>query len=444
MNSITSSTPKKEQKKLRNINKDLNKARKVALVQAPKAVRKVVKASSKAKEPVRATHLSRWAKALADPFNSPQAICPVNFNVCPSTMNTTARLTHIDLNVTVPANQTRQITIFPHGELLKSLQDTVSGVSVRIASGMDPVAFHSGIVSDFVTGTNYTAISPFNTISPGGTQTFSGVLCLDNLVGLGACTNGAANAATVRGFDAPLPYAAGSFASHLRAQTVSIGARLYNTTPQLSRGGNVTTVQLANQGGLIKSTGQFAAVQRDLEINPSFRTHGDCGDGMEISWIPRLQDLAYWHNIVSDSNSQTIANIMATGYGGAGMVLFLNNTTASTQSFSLELVWNLMFAGTSVQSISSESVVEPMLRSPIEQTVTHMVNNSSTAKVAPIVARAASTSTSESRTMSEKLAGFDYSNVANVAHTVGKVVGHMVAGYQSYGHARNGGVLVPR
>jgi hypothetical protein len=223
----------------------------------------------------------------------------------------------------------------------------------------------------------------------------------------------------------------------LRWQLVSCGVRIFNTTPQLSRGGNITTVQLINSGGFRQVDGSPATSQNSLETNPSFKIFGDCGEGMEISWIPRLQDLAYWHSLVHTGSAG--GNTYAADYAAAGMGIFLNNGSPSTQSYVIQMVFNYMIAGQSVQSISQPSVVEPLLRAPIEQSVTHMQNTSSSASVAPIVTRATSTSTSEGQSMFEKLSGKAYEAAMHGAHMVGEGI---VAGVHN--HLRARGPLAPR
>lgn len=435
----TTSTKSKETKTLRRVNKALKQSRKVAMVNVPPEAKKVVKTAERSRRPVKASHLSRWAEALAKPFDCIGAICPVNFNPAPSLMNTTLRLTHTSLNTTVGANTTLQLTIFPgHGKPVNSLQfANISGSNQQIGSQMDAVAYHSCQYNGLLTDAGNWHVGAVNTGSGAGV-TFTAFNVVYNSIALGASTNGAANSGVVGLYDSVAPYSS-SIASHLRWQLVSCGVRIFNTTPQLNRGGNVTTVQLVNAGGFRRQDGVPASTQAELEINPSFKIHGDCGEGMEISWIPRLQDLAYWHSIVStDANT---SNITATDYSGAAMGIFLNNNTGVTQSYVIQMVFNFMIAGTTVQAISNPSVVEPILRAPIEQTVTHLANTSSTASTAPHVAAAATSSPSEGQSMFEKLSGKAYQMAMHGAHAVGEGIASRVMGRAG---PPDWGVLVPR
>lgn len=433
----TQSSNTKEKKKLDKVNADLKKSRKIATLSAAPAVKKVVRTAAKRKSPPKGSHLSRWADALAAPFDSQGAICPVNFNPAPSLMNTTIRMTHTGLNITVPATFTTQMTLFPgHGKPPNQLQSNTG----NIVATMDGVAYHSGEYTNLVNGTPNCHVGPCSTSSSGGVP-FKGFCVLYNRLAAGLCTNGAAGQAFIGDWDTPAPFGS-AFVGHLRWQLVSCGVRIYNTTPQLNRGGNVVTVQLVNGNGFSAQDSTPATNQSQLETNPSFKVHGDCGDGMEISWIPRLQDLAYWHSVVRGIPSDPNTNV--SDYAGAGMGIFLNNPTAVDQTYVIQTVFNFMLAGQSLQSISTPSVVEPILRAPVEQTVVHLANTSSTAKTAPFVAQAASSSPSEGRSMFEKLSTKAYEMAMHGAHAVGEgIAAHMLrprgmGPLAPYGHGYQG------
>jgi len=434
----TTSSKKKEKKKLDRVNDDLRKSRKVATMSASKPVQKIVRTGAKARAPPKTSHLARWAEALGNPFDAAGAICPVNFNPAPSLMNTTIRMTHSYLSNAVSSGNCSQITVFPgHGRPVPQLQNPSSGgVGQWIGSSMDAVAYHASEYTGLAIGGQPCHIGPCNTASSGGVQ-FTGTCVLYNTVAAGAVTNGVANGSALGSWDSPCPFA-GPFVGHLRWQLVSCGFRIYNTTPQLNRGGNIVTVQLVNANGFANPDGSPATNQSTLENNPSFKIHGDGGDGVEISWIPRLQDLSYWHSLVSSGASA--ANLSATDFSGAGMGIFLNNPTANTQTYVIQSVFNFMLAGQSIQTVSSPSVVEPVLRAPIEQTVVHLANTTSSAKVAPIVAQAASQSTvSNGQSMFERLQTKAYEMAMHGAHAVGEGI---VSGLQGGRHPW--GVLVPR
>jgi len=410
----TTTTAQKEKSILKKVNKEVKKARKVALVNVPKPVRQAVKGAVKARQPPKDSHLSRWAKALARPFDGMGAICPVNFNVAPSLMNSTLRLTYTNLNFLVLANSTQQMTLFPgHGGSIPNVQSSSSSV---IGSDLDAVAFHAGQYNLLMNGNPSCHVGPCRTSDAAG-NVFEPFNACFNTLSLGGCTNGNTGASTYAPYDVAAPYVS-TTSTHLRWQLVSMGVRIFNSTPQLSRGGSVVTVPLINGTGFASSGGLAATVQAQLEANPGFKVHGDCGDGIEVSWIPRLQDLAYWHSVVSGTAAPN--NLNLTNYANAAMGVFFNNGTATNQVFTIQVVFNWMLAGNSIQSISQPSVVEPLLRAPIEQTVVHLANNNSTAATAEHVAQAASTSTSEGRSMYDKLSTKAYEMAMHGAHAVGQ------------------------
>lgn len=440
MNSTTQ-TVKKEKKILKKVNSELKNARRVAVVGASPAVTGAVSRAEKAvrrRGALKTTHLAAWAQALSDPFESEGAICPVNFNVAPSLMKTTARLTHTALSLQVPASVSRQMLFFPgHGAAPRSLQLTGGNA---IISQIDPTSFHyCGDYSNLL-GTDRN-IAPINTVNSGSSPA-TAIGCLAAAVELtyGQCSNLTPHSPMP--FDNVLPYVGSAPAlsgSHLRWQLVSCGVRIFNTTPQLYRGGNIVSVQFVNGSGLITTTGANATQQSQLDSNPTFRIHGDGSDGVQISWIPRLEDLAYWHHLTDTVPNE---NTRPPNWAAAAMAIFLNNPTSTPQTYTVQCVWNVMLAGTGIQSISTPAVVEPSIKGSIEQTVVHLQNTASTAATAPLVAEA-SLRGDDGTSMFERLGNRAYQAAMDAAHSVtaGAVHGLMSS---SYGHGRYGGPLAPR
>lgn len=448
----TSDKQSKQSKKIKKINEELKRSRRVAVATASPAATATVLRVEKAvrrRVQLKETHLSRWAQALSHPFQSMGAICPVNFNNVPSALSTTARLTHTNLNVSVPGGQTQQWVFFPgHSGIMPDVQLTtpvVPGNQVNVGSQMDPSAFHCRLDVGPVAGGGVpggrACAGPI--AYDGGGLSYAPVAGATANLAITACSN------TVAGFgvryDTDLPYrssgSTGFGAGHSRFQLVSMGIRVFNTTPMIQRGGNVVSVQFTNQNGLVTSSGANATLQSELEFNPSFKTHGDAAEGVEISWIPRMQDLAYWHNLYpqgGETEAFTQRNL-----AGVGLALFLNNPTGAAQSFTIQCVFNYMLSGNLVQAISSPATVEPQIKPSVEQTVVHLQNTASTATAAPLVAEAASKG-DDGTTMFEKLSNRAYKLLSENAHAI--TSGAIEAGlnHLSYGHARYGGSLVPR
>lgn len=454
MNSTTQ-TKNKEKSILKKVNKELKSARRVAVVAAG-ASEDSTAAVSRAEKAVRrravlkSTHLSRWAQALSEPFKNEGAICPVNFNPAPSLMTTTARLTHTNLGLTVAAGTTKQLLFFPgHGAPVRPTQYSmqpatlVSG-GIGIFSQMDAVAYHYCGDYDALLGSG-------NAIGPVRIRAGTGVGVLQNCV-LGCAADLPLNTASnsvvsvPMNFDSQLPYMAERASrfggGHMRWQLVSCGVRIFNTTPQLNRGGNITTVQLVNGSGLVDTQGAGVATQAQLDSNPTFKTHGDGSGGVEISWIPRLQDLAYWHSLTENEVSGGNDNCRAADWSSAAFAIFLNNSASQGQTYTIQCVFNVMLSGSNVQAISTPAVVEPSIKAPVEQTVVHLQNTSSTARVAPIVAEAASRG-DDGTSMFQRLGNKVYSAALDLAHSVADGAAQGIMRH-SYGHQRYGGPLVPR
>lgn len=339
-------------------------------------------------------------------------------------MQTTARMTTTNINRTVAAGTTTQLTFFPgHAEPYASSQ--LAGVGSEIIfSQMEGVSYHHKLKLSVNSGSTVVGpIAMYDQVS----ASYLGPTCgiLNSGMGVGTVAS-SPSTATPLGYDVLLPYTAGtanavSSSSHIRWQLVSMGIRVWNQTPELARGGNVASVQFVNGSGVSQANGSPATSQAELEINPSFRVHGptECSEGVEVVWMPRLEDLAYWHAI-NPPNGSTQANNVQSTFNRAAMCIFLNNPTANEQNYAYQVVYHWMLAGTTIQSIANAAVNEPILRSPVEQTVTHLQTTASTASVAPIVAAAATTNAESNESMLSRLKNSAYEASLNMAHAVGK------------------------
>lgn len=417
---------KKQQraKTVKVLNKELKKASKVVqkAIQpgvAPGQARKMILRNTG----IPPTLLFRWAKAVAKPFESRGAICPVSFNPAPSLMCTTATTTYTDLNIGVSAGTTTQYVFYPGH--LPGVPTVQTSSSSRIASEMDATAYHAISYVGVAAGGRLTmgpvALTPISGPgTAGGNSLRVQGLPLDGATNNSTLASGVPGAA---GFDEALPYSYGGTthtSSHIRWQLVSMGIRFVNQTPAISRGGNVTSVQLVNNAGLRNAGGAGVSRQGELEHNPSFKLLGVCDELTEIAWIPRLEDLAYWHGVVPLSHTSTDSSAVIDTMDGAALAVFFNNPTSATQNYAMQVIYNWQLSGSYLASVSEAAVVEPVLKAPIEQTVVQLANTSSTAAHAPVVAAAASTSSvNESSGMFDKLSKVAFDGAADIAHKVG-------------------------
>lgn len=174
---------------------------------------------------------------------------------------------------------------------------------------------------------------------------------------------------------------------HCRWKLDSMGVRVINSTPEATRGGSIQSVQLSNSSGF--SGGLVASAA----INPSFRLWE--GFSGELAWIPRFEDLAYWHSIGSggvpgsDSNHPPLADRNAFQHGceSAGIVIWF--TAGSTaQTYSWEVIQNFTLAGPLVNSIAGPATHMPEKKANAEHVVTSLQNFAHTAASAPAIGKA--------------------------------------------------------
>lgn len=395
--------------------RDVARIQNVELKKATKVIGQLTKRTPKK------SALQAYGEALANPFANTAPICPVNFNPAPSMMVTTARMTHTNLSVLVPHGTSLQYTFYPgHSEAISD-QQASSFTDAKVYSTMDAQAFHCKGSVAWGTVPSYATIGPVATHPAGGAHYapcagFVQPTTLDTYSRETALPN-----VTPLYYDVPLPYEetgtiGDQLSGHARHQLVSMGVRIFNTTPVLSRGGNVVTVQFATPAGLLRQTAG-PMEQKFLEIEPSFKVHGDGGDGIEVSWIPRVQDLAYWHGVRGGNLGNQ--NSVQSQHGSAAMCVFLNNSAPADQAYSIQVVFNWMLSGQYYQSVSAPAIVEPILRPQVEQGIIHMQNNVSTASVAPMVFKAASATVAEAGSMASKLTAAGFEGAKDAMHAVG-------------------------
>lgn len=321
--------------------------------------------------------LALWAKTLARPFDNSQVFCPVSYNPAPSFIQTTARTTSTNLNLAVAANSTTQMMIWPgHTRVVNQPQS--AGLSGD--ENMDATSYHS--VDSRING-GYYVIGPMNK-QDGLSLKTAAIGARTSAIAIGTMandTNGGTSTAML--WDVALPYVSqtgnGQAGEHSRWQLVSMGLRIHNTTPELSRGGNVVTVQ-PNTGYSVPN----GANQSVLEVFPTFKDHG-VGNRIEVAWIPRAQDMAFWHG----------ADVSAgVNYGeqylkDLGIMAFFNNPTAAAQAYTYEVVCNWQLAGEYLNTVGRPAAHAPELKPAIEKTLSYLTNTSPSAAPAVQVASAA-------------------------------------------------------
>lgn len=374
----------------RLMNKEMHRAAKVTVVRTPKY-----------------DSYSRWIQALANPFSGRSISCPINYAPSPSLISTTCTVTNNRVNFTVAAGKTTQIVLFPgHCSQPRAR-------AVPLATGSDPAyypmnvsavdstSFHQRLINMKRQGVNNAfSVGPLKAAAAGSpSHTVEAAIggFIEDLNAGGAsvaCTNWTAIQPDV---DVPYRFELGggvtpgvaeaAATAHCRWKLDSMGIRIMNSTPEATRGGSIQSVQIANSSGF---SGNLIA---NSEINPSFRLW-DTFSG-QLSWVPRFQDLAYWHSIGaaatpgSDASSPplTDANAFQLGNEASAIVIWL--TAGSTaQTYSWEIIQNYTLAGPLVNSIGGPSTHMPEKKTNVEHVITSMQNFAHSADVAPKISKA--------------------------------------------------------
>ncbi len=399
---VQSTRERREKKVTRELNRDLKKAAKVTpLLRAPKSAKGLVKRVESGLHP--GSSLGVWARQLADPFGQEGALCPINYNPAPSFIQSSARTTSTNLNLSVAAGSTTQLLLMPgHGPPVGAQVSASIG-----AYGMDAVSYHAN--DQTINATTFSIGPMYKRDNVGLKPPAIGALYSALTLGLtGGPSNNAFNAAVE--WDVDLPYEANTVlvgGGHTRWMLNSMGVKIHNITPEIYRGGSVVSVQ-PNNTTLMTSL----ANQTDFEVFPTFKDHG-CADSVEISWVPRPQDLAFWHG--AENNS---AGSAATAWLGPAILIWFNNPTANAISFTYEVVchWNL--AGNYLNPIGGPSPHSPEAKPAIEKTISVLSNTAHTAASAFKVMSAAvqHSGISSVGTFAAKAAPI----VAGAAHVLGR------------------------
>lgn len=295
-----------------------------------------------------ASEMKYWMKSLSQPFRYPEPICPVGYNPVPSVFKTTARTTTTSLTRSVAQGTATNIILFPgHGSSRIANSGSPGPGSVQY-SQMDAVAFHSQ-------GLRVGDPSVVYSLGPIGYtgsdfQPINAILQANVAPGSIAATNTALGSYVALPYDINLPYNLGTTyladgGHHARWQLTSMGIKVVNTTPEISRGGSVITFMPTNASRLPDGAG---ALQK-CTVFPTFFDHGPTmkptGEG--VSWIPRPNDVGFWHTIadsgiIAQSELRDVALFAA-----------LTAPAAAAQTYDIEIVYNWQLSGTFVQSISS-------------------------------------------------------------------------------------------
>lgn len=167
----------------------------------------------------------------------------------------------------------------------------------------------------------------------------------------------------------PLPYQATLAAGHhSRWRLVSMQVTLKNKTQDLKKGGVVYSVQTA---GAFQASS--ATARSEFEVFESFREHRS-NDYIVLTWMPRPQDLAFWHCEGSPTTSTEEAGIRIWIEGPNG------TAPADDQYWEMVVVQNWELAGTSLAAVATPAVSHPKAAPVIKPVLETMHNSMPSAK----------------------------------------------------------------
>lgn len=290
--------------------------------------------------PVLNARLADYFRQLEDPWKYQGVKCPINYNPVPSFMVTTAHTTYTNNSFTVPIGLQRQLTLFP-GHAPPSDGDAMDGPSYHCYG--------------YTVNATSCSVGPVNTTS--GVTGIIGFTSPDTGMALTAdVTSTAAPNFTPLTPDVLLPYTALiSTGGHTRWKLVSMGVVISNTTPIQYRGGQIVHVQPNSN---IVPTGNMLA---DYASQPSFRITQEPNLGAyKISWIPRADDLAYWH---------TEGSAYGNSPWNAGINIWFQGCSGIAQTYSFEVVCNWELSGHSLAAVSAATIHQPADKNLVEPTL---------------------------------------------------------------------------
>lgn len=320
--------------------------------------------------------ISDYLSLLAKPFTTETVRCPINFNPMPTPFSMTARSNWLYKGI-VAAGANLQVVIFP-------------GHTAPVdADEMDGPSYHSNwqlIGNPSVT----VPVGPISYADAGAVQR-AGCLGVISTYSNGTVSTGSVILDTSTNVSLPiypdtyLPITGmAKNSSHTRYKMLASGIKFCNETTESTRGGTFYSVQPVLAGLPLGVSGAAGGAIKDWTKYPTFFDHGLCDEKQGVvSWIPRTQDIAFWHPGVSTSYTIGISN--------AAYILWYVNTTGSNQTISISSTHHWEIGGENVQTLCDPTSQVPADQNVIVPTLTTLQDTSHTAAPAPRVAEVVNT-----------------------------------------------------
>lgn len=307
--------------------------------------------------------MKAWLHLLAKPLTAPKAFCPVNYNIVDSPM-VMAFTTTCQPVCEVPAGKAREIIFFP-GHCSESQKEQ-----------MDAEAYHQPPIA--INGAELWHVGPVRTNLAGNvTKPF----CVAMSPAAGNNVTGVDLPLTTSSTYVPVPWtnASAMLASpksgHMRWKCIAMGISWRNTTEGLYKGGSVRTVQppVEYQPDQVSDIGWMTYDRfRSFRLNEGL-------DG-RLAWIPRKEDLAFWHTKINElSNEHTDAT------SSAGVRIFIEGGTTTAQKYEFDVVYHWALAGSSIADSCTQATTSTSFTPYVGDTLNKLANGPADATEAPTI-----------------------------------------------------------
>jgi hypothetical protein len=154
----------------------------------------------------------------------------------------------------------------------------------------------------------------------------------------------------------PLPYTAAlSDAGHTRWRLVSLSVNMVNKTPEINRGGLVSSVQTSNH---FAPTAAALGNRSDFQNFDSYMVH-DNDKHVRITWVPRPEDLSFWHDLAITTPTSAVV----------GIRVWLDAPAGFDQTWEVSIHANWEIAGSVYRAIATPAIQHPKSEELVPQTL---------------------------------------------------------------------------
>jgi len=357
--------------------------------------RMAVKNMGVSKAPAHSSY-RQWAAQQSNAEAGHKAVPPFTNNMAQSVEAFTCQTTYVNDGIVVDPTVTRQLTLFGRGkqgaaECYFDNWENTSGYPV--CNSGDEVALHARPHGVRISGGGvaYFAIGPVDdqiTLDIGGAPV---VTTLNPTLGVLSDNTGSGNSALVNGnctqfagtggvtytalnWQTKPPIVASSHTGHMRWVLTGLTVRIQNTSPALTRGGDIVAVSMPHDYYNAGSGAQAASSQSLFKQFKSFRAFSP-DEEVVLHFPTRLQDVAYNHIAISGQpyvDSGSMLNREGYVYLDNAMAHIWLNGSASGSSnlYRITITADWAIAGSGVATLVGAVDHHPQLRAVVEKAST--------------------------------------------------------------------------